>query len=136
MQPLVRILRISRFSILPIIFVLFCLAACGGQAPAEPPPTPTQTTQEALGDTVFSRECARCHSLEPDTVIVGPSLRGIGERAGTRVPGQDANEYMLVSVLDPADYLVEGFEDLMPTTLGTELTGEELDAVIAFLLTQ
>ena len=119
-----------------ISFVLLFLAACGGSAPAEPPATPTQTAQEELGDTVFSRECARCHSLETDTVIVGPSLKGIGQAAASRVAGQDAAEYILVSVLSPKEYLVDGFEDLMPTSLGTELTSEELDAVIAYLLTQ
>ena len=131
-----RIVGTGRSLLILFPLLLLGLAACGGQAPAEPSPTPTQTAEQALGDTVFSRECARCHALEPDTVIVGPSLQGIGERAGTRVAGQAAAEYLLVSVLDPADYLVEGFEDLMPTTLGTELTGEELDAVIAYLLTQ
>jgi cytochrome c551/c552 len=114
--------------------LLLILAACGGGAPAEI--LPTRSAEQKLGATVFSQECARCHSLEPETVIVGPSLHGIADRAGSRVSDQDAAEYLLVSILVPADYIVADFDDLMPTSLGTDLTSEELDAVIAFLLTQ
>ena len=114
--------------------LLLILTACDGAAPTDV--TPTRSAEQKLGATVFSQECARCHSLEPDTVIVGPSLHGVADRAGSRVPNQDAAEYLLVSILSPADYIVAGFDDLMPTTLGTDLTSEELDAVIAFLLTQ
>lgn len=118
------------------LLALLLLAACGGRATPEPIATATLTSELALGDTVFSRECARCHSLDPGAVIVGPSLHGIAETAGQRVEGQDATEYLLVSVLSPSDYLVDGYEDLMPGSLGTDLTGAELDAVIAFLLSQ
>ena len=115
--------------------LLLFLAACGGNA-GSAVATPTRTPEQQLGATVFSQECARCHSLEPDTIIVGPSLHGVAQRAGSRVANQDAAEYLLVSILSPAAYLVAGFDDLMPTTLGTDLTSEEMDAVIAFLLTQ
>jgi hypothetical protein len=37
--------------------------------------------------------------------------------------------------MQPDAYLVEGFENLMPASLSKQLTGEELDAVIAYLQT-
>ena len=89
----------------------------------------------AAGKQVYVTHCAACHAISPDTVIVGPSLAGIATRAGERVPGQDAATYLLISVLRPDEFLVAGFENLMPTTLGKTLTGAELDAVIAYLLT-
>ena len=87
------------------------------------------------GQTIFRQNCASCHSLTEGTVIVGPSLAGIATRAGTQVEGQSAGDYIQLSILRPGDYVVDGFSDLMPTTFGTTLTGEELDALVAYLLT-
>ena len=115
------------------MFVVFGLIGCG-EAEPEIIPTPTYSAQEILGSTVFAKECGACHSLAADTVIVGPSMNGIAARASTRVEGQDAYTYILSSILKPNAYLVEPFEDLMPSTLGKTMTGEEVDAVIAFLL--
>ncbi len=117
------------------LIVVLCLAglvACGGEAP---PPTPTLTVRESQGRLVFQQNCAACHALTGEAVIVGPALAGIAGRAGDRVAGQDATQYLVESILAPGAFLVEGFDDLMPTSLGKELTGEELDAVIAYLLT-
>lgn len=117
-----------------IIFIFLFLAACG-EKPPEATPTPALTAQEALGSSVFSRECGACHSLAEDTVIVGPSMFGIASRADAQVGGQDAHTYILSSILKPDSYLVDGFENLMPSTFGKSLTGEEVDAIVAFLLT-
>ncbi len=113
------------------------LAACGGNAEAEPvaEPAPTLSAEARAGKQIFEQRCGACHSLFPDDVIVGPSLQGIASRAGTRVDGLDAERYLYSSVLRPEDYLVEGFPNVMPTDLGKQLTGEELDAVVAYLLT-
>lgn len=89
----------------------------------------------ALGRRVFQQHCAACHALTPDTVIVGPSLAGIATRAGTRVPGLDARRYIELSILRPGDYVVEGFPNAMPADLGKKITGEEFDALVAFLMT-
>ncbi|MCP5094921.1 MAG: cytochrome c [Chloroflexi bacterium] len=123
-----------RFLIL-LIGMATMLVACGGSEP-EPTPTPALTQEEKLGQQVFARECGACHSLAAETVIVGPSLHGISNRASERVSGQDANTYLLTAVLNPDAYLVDGYENLMPATFGKSLTGEELDAVIAFLMVQ
>jgi hypothetical protein len=68
-------------------------------------------------------------------VIVGPSLAGVATRAGGRISGQDAHTYLLTSIMRPGDYLVEGYQNLMPQDLAKSLTGEELDSVIAYLMT-
>ena len=113
--------------------LLALLAGCGGAA--EPPPTPTLAPQLAAGQRVFVTHCGACHSISADTVIVGPSLAGIAARGGQRVDGLDARAYVYSSVLQPSDHLVEGFDDLMPQDLAKKLTGEELDAVVAYVLT-
>ena len=117
-----------------LMLILLFLAACGGGAEAATP-APTLGPQAELGKQVFSRDCGACHSTSPDTIIVGPSLAGIASRAETRVQGQDAYTYLLTSVMQPEAYLVEGYENLMPGSLSKQLTGEELDGVIAYLQT-
>lgn len=102
------------------------------------PPTrvaPTLSEQEQRGERVFTQNCASCHATAPETVIVGPSLFGLHARAGERVAGQDARSYIEISIIDPGAYVNEGFEDLMPKTFGRTLTGEELDALLTYLLT-
>lgn len=110
------------------------LVSCSATA-VPPTATPTLSPQATIGRQVFVRECGACHSLLADTIIVGPSLASIGADAQKRVPGQDAYTYLLMSVMQPDAYMVDGFEDLMPENLGKRLTGEEIDAVIAYLLT-
>ena len=120
-----------------ILFLLLMisgwLVACG-QSTSLPPP-PTLSPQAKQGKELFTRECASCHSLSEETIIVGPSLHKIAERAKERVPNQDAQTYLLASIIDPDDYLVDGYQDLMPVTFGKRMTGEEIDAVVAYLLT-
>lgn len=120
------------FSALSII-VLFTFTACGSK-PATPT-GPTLTPQEAHGQEVFNTHCATCHSTAPDTVIVGPSLYGVASRAGTRVEGMDAKTYIQTSVLKPNDFVVPGYPDAMVPDFAKQLTGEDFDAVVAYLLT-
>jgi len=101
----------------------------GGDVPDEP---------VARGQYWFSRPpaiCSTCHSPEPGVVVVGPSLAGIATRAETRIPGLSAEQYLRDSILNPGDYVVEGFPDAMQRNLGDRLTAEQINDIIAFLLT-
>lgn len=118
--------------IISLILILF-LTACSG--PAEAVPEPTLPPEIAAGKRLFQVHCASCHAVQSEAVIVGPSLAGVAARAGERMDGLDARQYMELSILQPEAYLVEGFENLMPSTLGKQLTGEEVDALVGYLLT-
>jgi nitric oxide reductase subunit C len=107
------------------------LAACASESAG----TPTLTQQENQGSQLFTVYCAACHSTVGDAIIVGPSLARIATTAETRVAGLDARAYLEQSILDPSAYLNEGFADLMPKNWGDVLNDEELDALVAFLLT-
>jgi mono/diheme cytochrome c family protein len=112
---------------------VFALAACGSAETAAAP-EPTLAPELAAGQKVFVIHCGACHSTEPDSTLVGPSLAGIAESGATRVDGLDARAYVFQSIMQPSDYLVEGFVDAMPQDLAKKLTGEELDSVVAYVL--
>jgi len=113
--------------------VVLGLVACSTAINSTPTPTPDPFVEQ--GRKVFNARCATCHALVPDTIIIGPSLYGIATRAETRVSGQTAEEYIQYSVLRPGDYVVEGFNNVMITNLAKELTSEDLNALVAFLMT-
>ena len=119
-----------------IIFIVCSmgvLVACGNIAAMAPP---TLSPQVVEGKKVFESYCARCHEASGEIVVVGPSLAGVASRAAGRITGMDAEAYIRNSIAEPTAYTVEGFaEGIMPDTLIEQLTGEELDAVVAFLLT-
>lgn len=128
-------MRVKQYICSFVSWLALLLVACSGTAEPVPTATPELTEQERLGQQVFSRECAACHSLSPETTIVGPPLAGIATTATARVPGQDAETYILTSIMRPDDYLVEGYGNTMPDNFGRRLTGEQIDAVVAYLLT-
>jgi nitric oxide reductase subunit C len=79
--------------------------------------------------------CSTCHSTQPDVIIVGPSLAGIATRAETRVPGLSAEQYIRNSILNPGDFVVPGFPDAMLRSLGDKLSADQINDIIAFLMT-
>lgn len=114
---------------------LLAAAGCSGAAQAQAEPAPTLSAFEQEGKQLFSQYCASCHATSGETIIVGPSLQGVGTRAASRREGMDAREYLESSVNNPSGYLVEGYNDLMPPTLAKALSQEEVDAIVAYLLT-
>ncbi|MCL1693382.1 MAG: hydrogenase iron-sulfur subunit [Actinomycetia bacterium] len=103
---------------------------------------PTASSAEAGESLFFERTlgvntgCRVCHSLDPGVVIIGPSFDGIGARAAATVPGLTAEEYLRQSIVDPDVYVASGFEPgVMPPNFGTALTEEQIDNLVAFLMT-
>ena len=85
------------------------------------------------GETLFTNlGCNACHSLGDDK-LVGPGLLGIYERATSRTSLSN-EDYIIQSIKYPGEYLVEGFENLMPTTF-VDLSDSDLNDLIAYLET-
>jgi mono/diheme cytochrome c family protein len=121
---------VMRRQITLLIVVVFLLSGCASDSSAA-----IQLSEEEMaGERLFVQNCASCHSTTGDAVIVGPSLAGIATRAESKVAGQDGRSYIETSILEPSAFINEGFSDLMPKTFGKTLTGEELDALLAYLL--
>jgi len=89
--------------------------------------------------------CASCHSVDESVIrLVGPGQWGLHERAEERIVESgdpDVVTYIRNSILHPNDYIVPPDEagpypqNLMPMNYGDILTDEELDAVVAYILT-
>jgi cytochrome c oxidase subunit 2 len=92
--------------------------------------------ESADGQTVFlTAGCTGCHTISgiSETGVIGPNLTDLSARAGDRVDGLSAEDYVRQSVLEPQAYIVEGFPDFMPTL---PLDVAEVDALVDFLLSE
>jgi nitric oxide reductase subunit C len=106
----------------------------------------TSSTAENLPDDPVARGkywfshppaiCSTCHSLDAGVVVVGPSLAGVATRAETRVAGMSAEQYIRNSIINPSDFVVPGFPDAMQRNFGHTLNGDQINDIIAFLMTQ
>jgi mono/diheme cytochrome c family protein len=121
-----------------ICMALFLAIGCGGKGENE-----EQSGSAQAGEALFKQAtignqagCSTCHSLEEGVTIVGPSLAGVGSLAGEQVSGLSAEEYLRQSILEPNAHLVEGFSaNIMPLVWSDVLTEEQVDDLIAFLMT-
>lgn len=132
-----------------LVIVLLVVACGGGNGDEEKEETqqeagPAGVTGDASqGEELFNQTligsqpgCVTCHSLEPEKVLVGPSLAGIAARAGSRVSGQSAEEYLRESIQNTDAFTVEGFgAGVMPAALADELSEQQVEDLVAYLMT-
>lgn len=139
------------FTVLTVLALL--LAACGGGSTESTEPAGQPEGNESGGEpmtidvdagkALFLRSllgsnpgCVTCHSLEPGVTLTGPSLDGIATRAGERVPGMSAEEYIRQSILDPNAYVVEDFvTGAMLAGWDKALSESDLNNLVAYLMT-
>jgi len=92
----------------------------------------------AQGKELFSAQgCGACHELADAGTPsgVGPGLDELAEVAAERKPNTDAEAYVKESIEDPTAFVVEGFpEGVMPETYRDDLSPEEIDALVEYLL--
>ena len=96
---------------------------------------------EAAGEAIFragandAPACATCHSLDPNNNTVAPSLVGLSTRAGSRVEGLSADEYVHQSITMPNAFVVPGYSaGVMYPGYGEKLTPEQIDDLAAYVL--
>ena len=66
---------------------------------------------------------------------VAPNLAGIGERATTQVDRLTAEAYLRQSILEPHQYVVAGYRNIMFPDYGAYFTEQDIQDLIAYLLT-
>ncbi len=80
--------------------------------------------------------CTGCHQLDPDNVAVAPSWYNIGNVAITRDPDVGPATYLYESIVNPNQYIVEGYNaNIMPQTYEEALSVEQLTDIVSYLLT-
>ena len=85
--------------------------------------------------------CSQCHAIEGlADGLIGPELTNIGSAAATRQPGTSARDYLVESLRNPDGFIPDGVEratpGLMTLAIVQDLTDEQVDALVAFLLAQ
>lgn len=123
------------FSVLLGLSAALILAACASGGAASPAGDATRGKQIFQTGGTSGIPCATCHTLD-GTKLVGPSLQGIKDRAGTRIPGMSAEDYIRQSVDNPSAYMVEDFSDQMYKKYADTLSKQDLDDLVAYLMTQ
>ena len=86
----------------------------------------------ANGERLFTEQaCFACHTNE---ATGSPLLDGLSERAGSTIEGQSAREYIFYSITEPAQYIPEGFGNVMPNNYDENMTVSEIADLIEYLL--
>lgn len=116
------------------------LVALGIVFPNYDLPTEVVTVSQApaeRGEALFfdtATTCLLCHAVEGQGGTRGPDLSGLVSRAADRVAGTGAEEYIRQSILDPAAFVVEGFDPIMPPGLLKVVGENNFDDLVAYLM--
>ncbi|WP_313148069.1 c-type cytochrome, partial [Diaphorobacter nitroreducens] len=91
--------------------------------------------------------CTACHSTAPGVNMAGPSLAGVKGRteallgsADYKGQAKDVAAYLHESIVSPSAHLVPGpmysadGTSFMPTTYAKDLTAEQIDQLVAYLM--
>ncbi len=127
-------------------------AAAATQAAAEPVSAqPTAAQAAAIGDPDRGRAlfnemkpeagfaCSTCHRVDSQERLIGPGLKGVSAWAAQNITNQTPEEYLHESIVNPNAYIVEGNppypENLMPQIYGELFTPEQINDLVAYLMT-
>jgi mono/diheme cytochrome c family protein len=115
-----------------LLLALVALGACGAGAAPGAPADPV-----ADGQRLFNIWCSGCHTLDPDgPTALGPSLAGVATRAATNPDGLSAADWLRRETINPDVSLTPGYAPgLMPSNYEQTLRPDQIDALIAFMLT-
>ena len=87
--------------------------------------------------------CFQCHliqGVEGAAGLIGPEHTRVAADAVGRIAGMSAEEYIRDSIKNPEAFVAEGIDrstpGLMTNAITEKLTDEQIDALVAFLLTQ
>jgi mono/diheme cytochrome c family protein len=118
------------------------VAQAGATEEAEGGPAATEAATSGAGDAasgeqLFVANCAGCHGA---TDGAGPALVGMAQRAPEHAAdhgeGQTPEEYLHESIVDPGAYVVPNFQDIMPKTYRDQFSEQQLNGLVAYLMTQ
>ena len=121
-----------------LIGIAGLLSACASEPPAVAP-VDLPEGDAGSGEKLFVQSindaptCASCHNLSSASND-GPGLEGIGQVAAERVAGQNAREYLYMSIVRPSSHVVRGYSNVMYSEYEDKLSTEDIADLIAYLL--
>lgn len=132
---------LSLFRAAILIMVLLTASGCRlsfteltQTAVAANPPTPFATPDPAFaaqrGQQIFVGvgQCSTCHSTDGSNFPLAPDLQGIASRHD--------EAYLRESIVDVKAAVPDGWrDDLMPADYGQRLSRQQIDDLVAFMLT-
>ncbi|NJN16749.1 MAG: c-type cytochrome [Oscillochloris sp.] len=119
-----------------LFILLLTLAGCGVFGGDAERGRKIFSAEEPISAVNFA--CIECHAVEPDgaTGFMGQNLANIANRAGSTVPGQSAETYLRIAILDPDAYLSGGYQEgIHPRTYADALSDRDVADLIAYLMT-
>ncbi len=111
-------------------------------------PAPTSTPWPIAGNDpetiILNSGCGSCHVIGNlgEVGKVGPDLSNIGFKAGNRVPGLGAAEYIRQSILEPGAFISPDCpngscqDNIMPADYSSRLTPTQIEILVSYLLEQ
>jgi cytochrome c553 len=121
-----------------LMLTLLIASACG--SPSNTSDATLEPGNAERGATLFTEAvggapaCSTCHTID-GTPLVGPSLQGYAERAPDHAGDATVEEYTHASILQPSDYVVDGFSNVMFGQYERFLSEQQIADLIAYLLT-
>lgn len=122
-----------------------------GDVTGGPAETVAGESPMAAGQSLFRTGpagCSACHSVVAGVNLAGPSLAGLAAHAETLIgtpaytgQAKTAEEYVRESILEPSAHLVPGAMyssgglSFMPNNFRSSLTAEQVDQLVAYLMT-
>ena len=134
--------QLSRYVVLIAILSTLLLSACSSGSSNPPQSTKAlQAGDASRGADLFTQSingappCSTCHTVDGST-LVGPSFKGFGAVAGTRISGMSATDYVSQSITQPSAYIVNGFSNLMYNQYEQHLTAQQIADLAAYVLSR
>jgi len=131
--------------------ILVTGSAIPGMTALTKPDVAVSADPVSQGDALFHQTasgCFACHSTAPGVNLVGPTMAGLGARTQEKLDdpaytgaARSVEDYIRESIRKPSAYLVPGANyssngiSLMPAHFETALEPEQVDALVAYLMT-
>jgi mono/diheme cytochrome c family protein len=79
--------------------------------------------------------CLQCHTIDGSSAT-GPTWKGLAGSDRPLTTGEFVradDSYLFNSIVDPSSQVVEGFDDVMPSSFAGQLAEAEIDDLIAYI---
>ncbi len=132
----------SRYVVVIAVLLTLLVSACGSsgsnlpQSAKDLPPGDANRGAQLFTQSIDGAPpCSTCHSVDGST-LVGPSFKGFGAVAGTRISGMSAIDYVYQSITQPSTYIVNGYSNIMYNQYAQHLTAQQIADLAAYVLSR